>query len=454
MNLKKITLKNIFNYILYKYETSDKRISPILKVMEDESLTKDSLIFNRKYLYKILKYAYKNVPFYNLNYKILEGLTPYNVYDVIKKLPLLSKDIILKQKENIYVRGFNKSDFGWMNTGGSTGEPLSFPTSYNYEQSHQKALYKYITGIDYNGYLDISGKLISFDGKKIPQELIKKNIYWVKKEPTIYGSYSFSSFELNQETYRFYLIKLNQLNPVFFRGYTSAITDLAKFIKTNNEILDFQLSGIYLTSENVTFEDIVLLNQVFKCPVVGQYGHSEASVFAWSQINSLKYHFSPFYGYTELLDKDGNDVNEGEVGEIVVTGFSNKPLPFIRYKTGDLAVKTKENNFSNILFTAEKIIGRTTDYLVDGIGNKRFCVGPIFGAHLRAFENIRAWQIIQNKIGVIQINIDKLPSFTPSDEKEIKKLFQNMKIHCHIEYTKEIKLSERGKRRFIIQNLP
>lgn len=454
MSLRKIALKKIVNYILCKYETSDKRIEPILNVMETECLTKESLDYNRLYLYKILKHAYKNVPYYSANYKILEELTPNNVYDVIKKLPLLSKDIILRQKENIYVKNFNKSEYGWMNTGGSTGEPLSFPTSYNYEQPHQKALYKYITGRDYNGYLDISGKLISFDGTKIPQNLVDQNIYWVKTEPNIYGTYNFSSFELNQRTYKAYLIKLNQLKPSFFRGYTSTITDLAKYILDGNEVLEFQLSGIYLTSENVNPEDMELLKLVFKCPVVGQYGHSEVSVFAWSQKNSLKYHFSPFYGYTEILDKDGNDVKEGEIGEIVVTGFSNKPLPFIRYRTGDLAVKSEEKNESSVLFTAEKLMGRTTDYLVDEDGEKVFCIGPIFGAHLHAFENIQAWQIEQSKIGVIDINIDKLPSFIEADEKEIVDLFQKMKIQSQIVYTKDFKLSKRGKRKFIIQNLP
>ena len=54
-------------------------------------------------------------------------------------------------------------------------------------------------------------------------------------------------------------------------------------------------------------------------------------------------------------------------GEIIATGFNNNAIPFIRYKTGDVAAyTTKEScpcrrNFPLL----KKISGRTQDYFVD-----------------------------------------------------------------------------------------
>ncbi|MCR5187344.1 MAG: hypothetical protein K6C97_00305 [Treponema sp.] len=453
MNLKRITIRKIINRINYKIDNGNFRKDKLLKIMENDQLDKQSLNFNRKHLYQILKYAYKNVPFYKQNYKELAKLNSQNVYQIVKTLPLLSKEIILSQKENIYKKNYKKENYGWMNTGGSTGEPLSFPTSYNYEDYHQKALYEYITKKPYKNNLDKDGALISFDGTAIPQELKNKNEYWVKSSTGIYGSYNFSSFELNKETYKLYLNKLNEIQPKFFRGYTSTICDLAKYILNERVEIKFTLQGVYLTSENINNDDVELLNTVFKCPVFGQYGHSEISVFAWTKANSLTYHFSPFYGYTEILDENGNDVEEGQIGEIVVTGFSNKPLPFIRYKTGDLAIKGKDSLPIPMVFTAQQLMGRTTDYLYDKNGKKVYCIGPIFGAHLHAFENIHSWQLEQNENGKIDVLINKLPAFSKDDENEIAKLFLNMNIDSNIIYTKEFKLSKRGKRKFILQNV-
>lgn len=76
------------------------------------------------------------------------------------------------------------------------------------------------------------------------------------------------------------------------------------------------------------------IERVFRCPVYLQYGHSEVSVFAYTAAGSREYRCSPLYGLTEVLQEDGTPVREGETGEVVVTGFWNTAMPFIRYRTG------------------------------------------------------------------------------------------------------------------------
>jgi phenylacetate-CoA ligase len=212
--------------------------------------------------------------------------------------------------------------------------------------------------------------------------------------------------------------------------------------------LKFNLKGIYLTSEYYGQNTIDLLRSVFNCDVFGQYGHSEVSVFAVTKANDLEYICSPFYGYVEILNENGSHVSEGETGEVVVTGFSNKIMPFIRYMTGDLAIYGGRRN--GIVYI-KKLIGRTVDFIYNKNYEKIFLIGLIFGAHMKAFNNIITWQIIQEVAGIININIVKDTLFSNEDEVEIKEIFNSVDIVSNFLYVSSIPFTNNGKRKFLIQ---
>ena len=48
------------------------------------------------------------------------------------------------------------------------------------------------------------------------------------------------------------------------------------------------------------------------------------------------YKLFPNSTYVEILDKEGNLVNDGEYGNIYVTSLHNRAMPFIRYGIGDI----------------------------------------------------------------------------------------------------------------------
>jgi len=64
--------------------------------------------------------------------------------------------------------------------------------------------------------------------------------------------------------------------------------------------------------------------------------------------------------HTEILDDDGRQVADGEVGEIVATTFGVQAMPLIRYRTGDCAA----------LFRAPCVCGRATPRLGPIVGRK------------------------------------------------------------------------------------
>lgn len=455
-NTPRELMKNILQVL--KLNTLRGKLSKVQKVyrlrkldregqlLEHLLVNKEDYNFEQKQkdlLFAILNYAKENVPYYRTLLKDIH-LEKKNIIHILKELPLLTKEIIRKEGNNMNSVEFEKVFSYWMNTGGSTGEPLRFPASKNFEHVHARCLYTVMGG----NKKDI---IASIDGSRIANELLEKHIFWKQgTENFPYGSIHLSTLYMSDRNMNFYIQQLNSVKPALMRGYPSGFENIAKYLIANNIDLKFIPKGIYLTSEFFDSATIELLNKAFKCPVFGQYGHAEVSVYAFTLANSLEYICSPLYGYTEILDENGNHVKENESGEVVVTGFSNKSMPFIRYKTGDIAVY---GGTKNGVIKLKALQGRSVDYIVNATNKKIFLTGLIFGGHLKSFEKIKFWQIEQDVPGCIVIRIVKDLGYAAMYEKELIQLFESVEVKPELIYVDEIPLTLRGKRKFLIQNI-
>ena len=193
-----------------------------------------------------------------------------------------------------------------------------------------------------------------------------------------------------------------------------------------------------------------MIQEQFKCPIWGQYGHSEASVFAIRYPNSEEYYCHPLYGFTEVIGTDGKHVEEGGIGEVVVTGFNYTALPFIRYRTGDLAEYGGKKNGFVVL---RKLMGRSSDYIITKTKEKLYLVGFIFGGHLKAFDCIESWQFTQEEPGILSVKIVPTASYSKEIETELYTFFKNNNLILKIEYVDSIPKTQRGKQKFLIQKL-
>lgn len=152
------------------------------------------------------------------------------------------------------------------------------------------------------------------------------------------------------------------------------------------------------------------------------YGHSEHAVFATRCKESSFYHALPQYGYTELIDEDGNPVtSEGKIGEIVGTSFTNTVSPLIRYRTGDYAVYTNKKCLCGRNYDSwEKIQGREQHQAIPKNG-RHISVGPelLCTLHDKSYGKIKQFQIEQKKPGELIIYIST----------HYKKDFENAKVY-------------------------
>jgi len=402
----------------------------------------------RKYLVRTLKRAYRNVPYYG-TFKALSVVNENNVYDVLRQIPLLDKELIRSTGTQLYNRHANLSRQGIGHTGGTTGKPLSFYYGRASEIAHQRALYEYMTRGDIGTWIHEFGAIVSFGGTRPTEGQITNREYWVSRKPDIYGSMVFCTLFMQEQNLPCYIEKLNEIEPKVIRGYSNAILNLAKAVEKHGG-LTFSPKGIYVTSEYCSKESMQFISKIFKCNVFGQYGQTEACLFAWTHANDDSYYCSPYYGYVEVLDKNGNQVKDGNLGEVVVTAFGNDIMPFVRYKTGDIV---RYGGMENGIVKLDRLLGRKNEYLINRMGKKIYIVGIIDIHYLKCKDKIKQYQMQQDIIGEVIFRIVRCEDWRSQDEMEIRNLLEKINVHAVFSYEEAIPLTRAGKHVQIIQNL-
>lgn len=444
--LRRIIFKSYFLCKIYYSFFHKKGIAIERDVFEHlkkiKSLNDDELgAISEINLKKMISYCKQNVPYY-FELNDLESRSDFH------SLPILSKTDYRENLHKFISREFSERELSLRNTGGSTGEPFEFYSdklSGFRDNAHHWYLYslmEYQKG-------DI---IVSCGGFEIPEAIRKKNIYW-RENPKgyVFGDVAFSALYITDENIEFYLNKLISLKPKILRGYPSFFDRLASYILENNIKISFNIKGVNLTAEMCSLSQRMNIEKAFAARVYFEYGHTEISIYCYTCDNDYVYRSSPLYGYVEVLDENGNDVPEGGIGKIVVTGFNNFGMPFVRYDTGDLGELIKRNR-GFVKFRA--IHGRSQDYLLTSDLQKVYLTALIFGQHLHAFKNIKKWQLYQDEPGKVVIRIVKGDYYTKDDEDEIKVNFSKVSGFILIfDYVDFISSTVSGKHLFLKQNV-
>ena len=82
-----------------------------------------------------------------------------------------------------------------------------------------------------------------------------------------------------------------------------------------------------------------MIENKFNTEVFDTYGAAEGLMIA-GECSEHKYHVLAPHVHIEILDEDGRTVPDGTLGQVVVTSLDNYLMPLIRYKIGDLAIKS------------------------------------------------------------------------------------------------------------------
>ncbi|GIM87117.1 phenylacetate--CoA ligase family protein [Salinispora arenicola] len=205
-----------------------------------------------------------------------------------------------------------------------------------------------------------------------------------------------------------------EFHPHVIYNYPSRIDQFRELLERHDKAIDVQL--LMSTGEPLDPSLRNRLQQHFGVPMFDQYGLTEVAAVA-TQCRLGTYHIECERLWVEILDADGNSLPDGTEGEIVVTGFFNKAMPFIRYQTGDRgslsAIRCNCGKPQKALLVPAE---RSPKRLILPDGTRK----DIFGL-LRLLEEypVRRLQIVQEAINDLRILLAPDETFCADDCAEI-----------------------------------
>ena len=161
------------------------------------------------------------------------------------------------------------------------------------------------------------------------------------------------------------LDRLERLCPEVISGYPSTLEQVAQLLDASHR-RRIRPRLLLAGGEVLRPASRRTIEQAFRAPLFDLYGAHEFNLLAWQcPAGAGTLHVCDDGLVLEVLDEDGTPVAEGESGEVVATNLHAFAMPFIRYRTGDRAVRGPATCPCGQPFTTLLAIdGRTMDHVV------------------------------------------------------------------------------------------
>jgi phenylacetate-CoA ligase len=353
----------------------------------------------------------RNVPYYRELFR-RHGFDPAGVGSVadLRALPFLDKATIRANVDAL--KSETAGTLVKYNTGGSSGEPLVFYMGMG-RVSHDVAAKWRATrwwGVD------IGDPEVVLWGS--PVELGKQDRVKALRDRVL-RSHLLPAFEMSDERMDRYLDAIARIRPRMLFGYASALALLATHAERRGRLMsDCGAKVAFATGETLYPGQRAVIERVFGAPVANGYGSRDAGFIA-HQCPSGALHLSAEHIVVELVDEDGHPVPPGEQGEIVTTHLATDDFPFIRYRTGDVAVLgTEPCACGRGLPVLREVFGRSTDFVRTKAGNAMHALALIY--EVRDKPGVQAFKLTQEADYSLDLQLVTGPGFTAEVESSIR----------------------------------
>ena len=400
-------------------------------------------------LQKTINHAIGHSPYYRRLFREL-GAEAEDIRDEesFKKIPILTKSIIRRKARQILVEP--KPRFlVEAKTSGSTGKLLKVYKDPTGRASTYAAMYR---GHRWYG-VDIGAR--------------EARLWGVPSDPLHRVATKFVDFLLNRfrerysqsslKTFKVFHAKMKNFRPEYLMGYPSLIHPFASFLQ--NAELDgksLNLRFVKCTAEVISDYQKELIEEVFGCPCISEYGATETGVISF-ECPARNQHIMAESVYVEF-EKYAPAKKEMSQ-KLIITNLYNRAFPIIRYEIGDLAYpQSGRCSCGRSLPLMSKVIGRVHDVIIGSNGKHfhssifKYIVKDMI-KHGFAPKQIR---FAQEEPGKIQAHIVKSSNSTCDHTEILKKIVQRTfknAIDIEIKYFSELKRDPSGKFRYFVSSL-
>jgi phenylacetate-CoA ligase len=389
----------------------------------------------------LLIHAKRNVPYYKFIFE-QNGICPedFNSFEKLRKLPILTKDVIRANANDIIARNAHLFSPRSGATSGSTGEPLRFLRD---SSAHSIGWASNWRAFSVTGF-SLGEKIVVISGGSLMSAIktLKQRIYYV-----LMGMKQIYANHLSdQEFDRYSKLLRNSKKRNYMFCYPSAGFLFARYL-LRKKITDITFRAVFTTSEVLLPGHRQSMKEAFNCPVYDTYGNNESTLYAFECDCHEGLHYGMENAYMEILDDHYQPVAEGETGHIIATSLSNFAMPFIRYDTGDIGhIVTQKCSCGRGLKRIGKIVGRSRDFVVTASGD--MIHGAFFNKLLYSIPWIVCCHILQDKVDHITISIRPEGEPVEGDLERMKRLIMeefSKKIDVEFVINDQLHLTNTGK---------
>ncbi len=386
-----------------------------------------------------------------------------NPFAALQRIPVLTKKQYQQDSENYVNTKRDRSTFITNKSGGSTGEPVVFFMDRYTVEHYEAARWR---GMSWWGITPGSRSVMIW-GNPIELSANQAESYR-KKDKYLKNRITISAYQLSPDRLSEYVNTINKYKPEYIYGYATAIYAFAQLMDQAGLKLSIKLKVVVSTSETLHEYQRELIQRVFGCPCVNEYGARDAGILGF-EAPDRRIHATMENAIIELLDPVTlQPVKDGESGLICVTDLNNFVQPRLRYILGDLATWDPASSpssgqpgsdYSNALPVLKSLDGRQDALLIAADGT--LVHGNFVSQLTRKYPDILKFQVFQHtqttataKV-VLQTSEDSSADTVRAEEtlrsykRDLEELLPG--VTFSMELVDEILPSKSGKYRYTIR---
>jgi len=396
----------------------------------------------------MLQYGVAQCAHYQPHAPLVAGVTGANAFEVLARLPLVTKVDLQQHLGALSARDFH-GPVTRKTTGGSTGQAVTLLKDRKGLGCEMAATWR---GYEWAG-LHRGDRGARWWGRGHSARRRWRSTL----ADRAMNRRTFSAFAFTEEDLESYWQSCLRARPAFFYGYTSMLEAFARFVASRAyDGRALGLTAIVSTSEVLTAPIRSLLQSTFGCVVQNEYGCGEVGPVAY-ECEQGSLHVAAENLVVEILREDGTPAPVGESGEVVVTDLNNFAMPLLRYRLGDFAEYSPNCACTRGLPVLGRVRGRAYDIVRTPRGRRYH--GEFF---MYLFEDLRTagagvdqFQVVQQSETDLLVRIVNRTGLSPEQRRMIlDRLNEPLDgMAVALEVVPQIDREPSGKLRLIVNRL-
>jgi phenylacetate-CoA ligase len=387
----------------------------------------------------IVRHAWANSPFYRQKFHDV-GLQPDDIRttaDLVHLPPTTKAELQAAPEGVARARGYSDRNTVREATSGSSGRTLQIDHSHSAYDRYFAFAFRHLWDIGYRPWHRVA--YTAYDSLlELPWQRL--------------GLGTRRQVDLRQRDPRAYVEAMLRIRPDVITAYPS-ILRLVIRSATAAELRQIRPRAIHLHSELLTAGIRAEISQAFGCECFDDYSTFEFHHVAY-ECRQHAYHIAADNVVVEFV-RDGQPVQAGQQGELLLTGLTNYAMPLLRYAIGDVGARgTRQCMCGRGFPTMQLLEGRVDDFIVLPSGRcfSPRMVNPAFENLPGILEHVLVQEAPDWIVAHLNVREDHQSTTPHLVERALRELFaEHIRLDMHL--TTELERGRTGKLRCIVSRV-